>query len=42
MNVYFVAKEKWFPTETIVKVACGCGHTAAVTSTGKLLTWYVP
>ena len=28
--------------ETIVKVSCGLYHTAAVTSTGKLLTWYVP
>ena len=28
--------------ETIVKVACGLFHTAVVTSTGKLLTWYVP
>ena len=28
--------------ETIVKVACGDEHTAAVTSEGKLLTWYVP
>ena len=27
--------------ETIVKVACGCDHTAAVTSTGNLLAWYV-
>ena len=28
--------------ETIVKVACGYCHTATVTSTGKLITWYVP
>ena len=28
--------------ETIVKVACGNHHTAAVTSTGKLHSWYVP
>ena len=27
--------------ETSVKVACGESHTAALTSTGKLLTWYV-
>ena len=27
--------------ETIVKVACGAWHTAAVTSTGNLLAWYV-
>ena len=28
--------------ETIVKIACGYCHTAVLTSTGKLLTWYVP
>ena len=27
--------------ERIVKVACGGAHTAAVTASGKLLTWYV-
>ena len=27
--------------ETVIKVACGHQHTAAVTATGKLLTWYV-
>ena len=27
--------------ETVVKVACGRRHTAAVTATGKLFTWYV-
>ena len=27
--------------EAVVKVACGTGHTAAVTSTGKIFTWYV-
>ena len=27
--------------ETIVKIACGMMHTAALTSEGKLLTWYV-
>ena len=27
--------------EAVVKVACGRSHTAAVTATGKLLTWYV-
>ena len=27
--------------EKVVKVACGSYHTAAVTATGKLLTWYV-
>ena len=28
-------------TETIVKVACGAHHTAALTSRGNLCTWYV-
>ena len=27
--------------EAVVKVACGHQHTAAVTRTGKLFTWYV-
>ena len=27
--------------ETIVKVACGSRHTAALTAGGKLFTWYV-
>ena len=27
--------------EAVVKVACGEWHTAAVTASGKLLTWYV-
>ena len=27
--------------ENVVKVACGRVHTAAVTRTGKLFTWYV-
>ena len=41
-NMNVPTKVKSLSRETIVKVACGSWHTAAVTSTGKLLTWYVP
>ena len=41
-------KDRYTPTkveipggEAVVKVACGLLHTAAVTATGKLFTWYV-
>ena len=41
-------KNRFVPTkveipggEAVVKVACGVTHTAAVTRTGKLFTWYV-
>ena len=34
-------KVQYLSKERIVKVACGDDHSAALTSTGKLFTWYV-